>query len=105
MKHMGLECYMSRSAVLPEDSAMWTKTVGSETMCRRSKRELSNHDDRIPGWLNAVPQFLSNLAQVIGLALGFTLDLAADSPRLPHPWLLALAVAVLAGCRSSSGIV
>jgi MFS family permease len=56
-----------------------------------------------PGWLSTVPQFLSNLAQVIGLALGFTLDLPQKVLAFPHPWLLALAVAVLAGVSQLVG--
>lgn len=56
-----------------------------------------------PGWLNAIPQFLSNLAQVIGLALGFTLNLPQTVLALPQPGLLALAVAVLAGVSQLVG--
>jgi hypothetical protein len=56
-----------------------------------------------PSWLNAILQFLSNLAQVIGLALGFTLNLPQTVIALPHPGLLALAVAVLAGVSQLVG--
>jgi hypothetical protein len=42
-------------------------------------------------------QFLSNLLQVIGLALRFTPNLAQTVATYPHPSLLALGVAVLAG--------
>jgi hypothetical protein len=42
-------------------------------------------------------QALSNLLQVIGLALRFTPDLARTVAAYPHPGLLALGVAVLAG--------
>jgi hypothetical protein len=56
-----------------------------------------------PDWLNAISQFLSNLAQVIGLALGFTLDLPQTVLALPHPGLLASAVAVLAGVSQLVG--
>jgi hypothetical protein len=57
----------------------------------------------ILGWLNAVSHFLADLAQVIGLALGFTSDLPQAVLALPHPGLLALAVAVLAGISQLVG--
>ena len=56
-----------------------------------------------PDWLNAIFQFLSNLVQVIGLALGFTLDLPQTVLALPHTGLLASAVAVLAGVSQLVG--
>jgi hypothetical protein len=54
-------------------------------------------------WLNGLSQFLSNLAQVIGMALRFTRDLPQAVLALPHPGLLALAVAVLAGISQLIG--
>jgi hypothetical protein len=57
----------------------------------------------ILGWLNGLSQFLADLVQVIGLALGFTSDLAQAVLALPHPGLLALAVAVLAGISQLVG--
>ena len=54
-------------------------------------------------WLNAVSQFLSNLAQVISLALVFTRDLPQAVLAFPHPGLLASAVAVLAGISQLVG--
>jgi len=54
-------------------------------------------------WLNGVSQFLADLVQVIGLALGFTSDLPQAVLALPHPGLLALAVAMLAGISQLVG--
>jgi hypothetical protein len=57
----------------------------------------------IMGWLSRVSQFLADLIQVIGMALGFTSDLPQAVLALPHPGLLALAVAVLAGISQLLG--
>jgi hypothetical protein len=57
----------------------------------------------LAGWLNGVSQFLADLAQVIGLALGFTSGLPQAVLALPHPGLLALAVAMLAGISQLVG--
>jgi len=54
-------------------------------------------------WLTGLSQFLSNLAQVIGMALRFTRDLPQAVLALPHPGLLALAVGVLAGISQLIG--
>jgi hypothetical protein len=55
------------------------------------------------GWLNGVSQFLADLVHVIGLALGFTSNLPQAVLALPHPGLLALSVAVLAGISQLIG--
>jgi hypothetical protein len=57
----------------------------------------------LTGWLDEISQFLTDLLQVIGLALGFTSDLPQAVLALPHPGLLALAVAVLAGISQLVG--